>query len=408
MVAKRTALTRARKAAGYSQEALAEALHVASSSVSNWERGLTEPVPYKRPKLAKLLGVSRNELESLLNSGAPVHGAVRISGERAPGPSGGGTHAAEPPDDLWLSGDLSVSIAPARTESALVESLLATLQQYAVADNLAGSHPMLPIAAQQMVFVEHLLDGSRGRTRHQLLGVAARFAEFTGWLHQDAGHLRAAMQWSDTALGFAGEAADVRLTSYIQMRKSNIASDAGTPEMAVGFARDALQRPKELTPRLKAVALRQEAHGHAVAGDHDRCARALDQALQFALDAPDDDTDIARYCTSGFVEMEAAQCWVELGDPARALATLEQALTGWNSSFRRDLGMCLARLAVAHAGTGHVEKAMTIARHALTIASETRSRRTANQLYRTSDLLTTTGAHDQGQHLRQTVALALG
>jgi hypothetical protein len=118
-----------------------------------------------------------------------------------------------------LPGGPAVFAATARTEPALVESLLITFQQYATTDNLAGAHSLLPIVEQQMIFEDHLLSGSHG----PLPCVSARFAEFTGWLHQDAGDLRAAMQWSNTALDFAQEAADVHLVSYTRMRKSNIA-----------------------------------------------------------------------------------------------------------------------------------------------------------------------------------------
>lgn len=87
------------------------------------------------------------------------------------------------------------------------------------------------------------LTESRGRNRGDLLYVAARFAEFTGWLHQDAGDLHAAMRWSNTALDLAQEAGDAHLTSYIRMRKSNIASDARKPDLTIAFARAALQSP---------------------------------------------------------------------------------------------------------------------------------------------------------------------
>ncbi|GAA1992700.1 helix-turn-helix transcriptional regulator [Amycolatopsis minnesotensis] len=434
MAIRRDALVRARKMAGHSQESLAEALHVAPSSISNWERGRTEPVPYKRPKLAKLLGVTVDRLDELLHGRAPLT-TLHAEGPESYQPSGitservGNTGISQAPRefasptvpwseardadvcqleaDVCLPGGVTVPAATARTEPALAESLLITLQQYAATDNLTGSHSLLPIAAQHMVVIEHLLQGSRGRTHAQLLGVSARFAEFTGWLHQDTGHLQAATHWSNTALAFAEEAADLHLISYIRMRKSNIASDARNPALVVTFAQAALQNPAALTPRLKAVALRQEAHGYALAGDHDACARVLDQALQHAVDAPDDETDIAGYCTPGYVEMEAAHCWVELGKPAKALATLPQGLARWNPHFRRDLGLCLARLAVAHAGSGQLDEAFSVAQHSLTIASDTRSQRTARQLRRTSELLTSAGAADQAHYLRRTIQLAL-
>lgn len=311
---------------------------------------------------------------------------------------------------LRLPGGPVVPAAAERTEPALAGSLLSTLQQYVTTDNLAGPHSLLPVAAQQTSFAERLLAESREQNRGELLYVAARFAEFTGWLHQDAGDLHAAMRWSNTALDLAQEAGDAHLTSYIRMRKSNIASDARKPDLTIAFARAALQKPGSLPPSLKAVALRQEAHGHALAGGYDDCARALDHAFQHASDAEDatdDDADLARYCTPSYVEMEAAHCWVELGQPAKALTTIQQGLAEWHSDFRRDLGLCLARLAIAHAGTAQPDEALSVAQHSLAIAAETRSARTRHQLHRASELLDTTGAQDHAQHLRHTLRTTL-
>lgn len=305
-----------------------------------------------------------------------------------------------------LPGGPAVPAATARTEPALAESLLNTLAQYAMTDNLVGPRSLLPVAEQQVRFAEHLIGGSRGRGHARMLYVSARFAEFTGWLHQDAGDRHGAMQWSNAALDLAQEAGDTHLVSYIRMRKSNIASDARKPDLAVALARAALQNPGALTPRLRAVVLRQEAHGYALAGNYDGCARALDHAFQHATDAPDDEADIARYCTPSYIEMEAAHCWIELGKPAKAITTLQQGLAEWPQDFRRDLGLCLARLAVAHAGTDQPDEALTVAQHALAIAAETRSHRTARQLLLASERLARM-APDHAQHLRHSLRTTL-
>jgi transcriptional regulator with XRE-family HTH domain len=65
-MSRRLGLARARKKVGYSQEALAEALGVDRSTVVRWEAGEHEPLPYIRPKLARLLDVSAEELNELL------------------------------------------------------------------------------------------------------------------------------------------------------------------------------------------------------------------------------------------------------------------------------------------------------------------------------------------------------
>jgi transcriptional regulator with XRE-family HTH domain len=63
---------------GYTQEGLAEALHVDRSTVHRWEFGRSEPQPYIRPKLAKLLGVGSRELEALIRGARarPVTGTT--------------------------------------------------------------------------------------------------------------------------------------------------------------------------------------------------------------------------------------------------------------------------------------------------------------------------------------------
>jgi tetratricopeptide (TPR) repeat protein len=260
----------------------------------------------------------------------------------------------------------------------------------------------LAVVPRQIAFIEQRI-ASGSDVRDQLLYVASRYAEFVGWLNQDAGDLDAAMQWSTAALNFAKEAGDRRFISYVRMRKSNIASDARKLDLALTFACAALQDPGPLTPRIRAVALRQQAHAHALAGNQEGCARALDSAFRLAEDAPDDPEDIARYCTTSYVEMEAAHCWVELGRPDKAVTTLQQGLAEWHPDFRRDLGLCLARLAVAYASSERPDQAIAVAHQALTIASDTRSQRTARQLRRLPGILDASGAADQAQRIRHTL-----
>jgi DNA-binding XRE family transcriptional regulator len=75
-------LVAARKAAGFTQEGLAEALRVDRTTVVRWEAGAHAPVPYLWPKLAHLLGVTRQRLQVLLTgeagSATPSTGPVRV------------------------------------------------------------------------------------------------------------------------------------------------------------------------------------------------------------------------------------------------------------------------------------------------------------------------------------------
>jgi transcriptional regulator with XRE-family HTH domain len=67
---KRARLTERRKAMGLSQERLAEAVGVDTSTVARWERGETEPQAVHRPRLAEALKVSVETVGELLTSAA--------------------------------------------------------------------------------------------------------------------------------------------------------------------------------------------------------------------------------------------------------------------------------------------------------------------------------------------------
>jgi tetratricopeptide (TPR) repeat protein len=272
-----------------------------------------------------------------------------------------------------------------------------TLNGYVATDNLAGPQSFVGIIPQQVRFVDDLLNDARGKDRARLLYVGARYAEFAGWVYQDTGALDSAMQMSSIALDYAQEAGDENLTSYILMRRSNIAADATRPTLALKLIDAALDNATKLSPRQRAVALRQRAHSYALLGDAESCGHALEAAFRLSDRGADSADDLANYCTSGFLEMEAANCWVELGHPSRAISTLQHGLAVWNAAYRRDLGLCLARLAVAHASDGQPDYAMTVAGRSFDIAQETRSRRTIAQLSRIGDIIAGKGAEDEAR-----------
>lgn len=67
LAVKRTQLAARRRAVGFSQEQLAESLRVDRSTIGRWESGETEPQPWTRPKLARLLKVTVDQLDDLLS-----------------------------------------------------------------------------------------------------------------------------------------------------------------------------------------------------------------------------------------------------------------------------------------------------------------------------------------------------
>ncbi|WP_433574944.1 helix-turn-helix domain-containing protein [Nocardia brasiliensis] len=298
--------------------------------------------------------------------------------------------------------------APRAAEPVLLDSLQATLEEYVRADNVVGPQPLLAIVTQQVHFVERLERASRGHSQARLRVLHARFAEFLGWLHQDAGNLKAAFAWTDIAAGLARDTASSRLLSYVQMRQSNLAADSGKPQTTIALARAALDTAADLTAHQRATALRQLAHGHARLGDTAATMRALDQALQQVVRSEADADDLAGYCTPEFIAMEAASCLIELGLPEQAITALEPRLPHWQPENRRDLGRGLALLALALARAGQPDEALDVATHALPIVSATHSTRTEYQLYRVVRELQEHDAPDHSARLRIAARTTLG
>ncbi|MGH4008873.1 MAG: helix-turn-helix transcriptional regulator [Pseudonocardiaceae bacterium] len=87
MVVKRRSFARARKAAGYTQEGLAERLGVDRTTVARWEAGETEPHPWQRPKIAEAFGLSLCEFNQLLSDIGTTGRTVGISASPVEAPT---------------------------------------------------------------------------------------------------------------------------------------------------------------------------------------------------------------------------------------------------------------------------------------------------------------------------------
>ncbi|MDQ3701436.1 MAG: helix-turn-helix domain-containing protein [Chloroflexota bacterium] len=363
-------LRAARLNRGLSQEQLAEQVGVGERTIKRAEAGM-RPHPDTIRRLSRYLKQSPKAL-GLLSATSSGQGA--LLGQSAPYQRG----------------------AP-----ELASHLRRVLAEYASLDNLIGPSSLLAVVPAQLAAVEQLLGDASPDASGELLGVAARCAELAGWVYQDAGDLRAADRWTARAVDYALAGGDARLVSYVLMRRSNVASDAGDAPRALGLAQAALREGDRLTPQLRAVALRQEAHGHALRGDGPACARALDEAMGEVLagGSPEPEFDLTAYCTPGYVGMEAAACWIQLGQPKRAIATFDDRLATWPAGYKRDLGLCLARLAVAHAADGDLEQAQAVGQQAIAVVQQTHSARTLRELARLDTLLRQWGSMPEATEL---------
>ncbi len=272
----------------------------------------------------------------------------------------------------------------------VISALREVQRGYVIADRLTGALAVSDAIRTQIPVVEMACEVTRGADRAEALEFACRFMEFCGWIHQDAGDLPAAMFWTDRAFDYAMELCDRRTIAYTLMRKSAIATEAGNPAQGLGIANFALSDPGVLTPRLRAVILRQRAHAHAALHEPTEVARDADNALAEAVAGiSQGEEDRAPYCSPTYVAMEAGQSMVIAGQPQNALDVLAKSHSEWSDRAQvRDYALCVSRLATAYAAADEFDQACETAEEAISLAYGIGSRRVIRQL---SELFTTLG-----------------
>jgi hypothetical protein len=270
-----------------------------------------------------------------------------------------------------------------RTSAIPVLSALRSMHRgYVQADRLMGSMCITGPVQLQMPIVERACEVTRGADRAEMLQFACQFMEFGGWLFQDAGDLACAMHWTARALDYALELGDQRIVAYTLMRKAMIATESGSPAQGLGMANSALEYKDSLTPRLRAVILRQRSYSHAALGDVIASAKDSDEAVAEAIAGTrQDEQDRAPYCTPTYAAMEAGASWLLLGHPETAIPILEQGRSEWlDNSQVRDYALCVSRLAAAYAEAGELEQARVAAGELLALAQGLGSRRVAGRI----------------------------
>jgi hypothetical protein len=281
-------------------------------------------------------------------------------------------------------GDVRPLISNLSRSSAIpvLSALRGIHRGYLEADRLMGSMCITGPIQLQMPVVERACEVARGADRAEMLRFACQFMEFGGWLFQDAGDLTCAMHWTDRALDYALELGDQRITAYTLMRKAMIATESGNPAQGVGIANSALAYKDALTPRLRAVILRQRSYSHAVLGEVIASAKDSDEAVVEAIAGlRQGEEDRAPYCTPTYAAMEAGASWLLLGHPRTAIPILEKGHSEWlDNSQMRDYALCVSRLAAAYAAAGELEQACAAAEEVMVLAQGLGSRRVAGQI----------------------------
>lgn len=289
MAARRERLVQARRAAGHTQESLAEALGVDRSTVVRWEAGGTEPQPYVRPKIASLLGVSPDELGELL-TGTPIMPAhpdgVRLAAWQGAGLSEEDEAAA-------------VELARRARASDVGMETLRRLEQ--AVDDLAIRYPATPpreLLSRVRTYLSYLatlIDARKTLAEHRrLLVIGGWLSLLAATLHVDLEQGQAAVARLTTAASLADEADHAEIRAWCLETEAWRTLTNGDYTQALELA----QAAQEIAPRGSSAALQataQEGRLHARLGQRPETYDALNRMVQLVSPLPRPETPEHHY-----------------------------------------------------------------------------------------------------------------
>ncbi|MEW1687306.1 helix-turn-helix domain-containing protein [Streptomyces sp. NPDC091265] len=244
------ATLRARR--GWSVREFARRANVSEGQVCNLESGLRNPTPAVAAACDAAFGAG-GELVEL--AGAGRRGA-RSGAVVEAGPVVAGYERV-----LWELKNIGRSTGP-RFVTASMKSITRILTD-------AGPHAV-------------------GEQRAEIWLLASRFAEYTGWMAQEAADPAEALRWTSLAVRWGALGGDETVAAYALVRKAFIAQHRGDTCAAIGLAEQAAGHPAA-NPVIRAHAARRAAQGHARRGDAGACREALERFGSHAAEVVTDD-----------------------------------------------------------------------------------------------------------------------
>lgn len=269
------------------------------------------------------------------------------------------------------------------TSAALAPSLLAQFGHLRVLGQSTAPTVLLPLLETQTRLVAALASTSPSSSQTQMLLLASRFAEYTGWIAQESGDDSAALGWTSEAVTLARVGGDHDLASYALVRRALVALYSSDSTQTIALSRRA--QDADPPPRIYGLAAQREAQGHALAGDERACLRSLDRARD-SLDSNDARSGAGPVIGTTHLSDPAAMamgwCLHDLGRPRAAAEVLDRECVRIPSHALRTRTRYGLRRSLAHAAAGEVEQSCTIAGELLGIMTAVPSATVATDIRR--------------------------
>ncbi|HET6483803.1 MAG TPA: helix-turn-helix transcriptional regulator [Actinoplanes sp.] len=329
-------LRAARKAAGHSLATMAALTHFSKPYLGHVETGHRQPTSEVVDRYEQVLGVP---------IGVP-HDPVRTAHE-------------------WLCNSQPLAGRPPRSGRRLGAAQLRRLEGRVIElrhrDDVVGSRELLPVVRAELDAVCRLADEAVYTDQHgiRLHTLIAELAQLVGWIASDAGHYRHAEQAYLTGAAAADTAGNRVLGGQLLSSLAYQITNIGNREDGLLIAKTAVAGATDATPVAQALLLERLAWAAARCHDPDTCHRALD-AVDDAYDQRSPgiaEPEWVYWLNRAEIDVMAARCHIQLGQPAAAEPLLTRALADYNPDHIREVGLYQTWLAEGYARTGNHDAA---------------------------------------------------
>ncbi len=391
-------LRRLRIEAGLSLSRLAGILHYSKGYLSKIETGSKRPsADFARRCDAELsAGGKLSELVGDQSPETPPPSEITTNGDEVwvLRLDSSGSSSFQPVDrrSVLTAGAASVvafgmgGARPAVAATGSVEPFQVMFEQLRKLGQTTSPSVVLPGLIAQTHSLRALANNAKPRQAAEVLALTARYAEFAGWMTQEAGDDRAAMWWTDRSVELAEAGGDRRLGAYALVRRALVNLYRHDARQTIDVAR--LARQNALTDHIRGWAALHEAQGHALAGDYDACMRTLDIAREHLNAArPESGPSLGPTNLSDPAAMVAGWCLHDLGRTREASEVLDREVDALPEQALRSRARYGIRRALSHATAGEIEHACALAADALPIVDAVTSATVLTDLRKLSQLL---------------------
>lgn len=225
-----------------------------------------------------------------------------------------------------------------------------------------GPGTMLHALRGQLLAIGSLIAATDIQEQPSLIWIAARYADYAGWMAQEAGHDATALRLIERAVQLAKEVGDPEMAAHATVREALVTLYRNDADLTITLARRAQRLAADL-PRVRGAAALREGQGHALAGNELRFRDAMERA-QLAYAEAGDDASVVPLGSSILRDpVTAATGWSlsDLGRHGEGAVLLETELRSIPRSAARAYLRYAVRCALQHAMSGELGRACDLA-----------------------------------------------